>query len=106
MVQTLAIGIAAGYGALALAGGILGYVKASSRASLIAGGISGALLCGGAAIALSQPATGLSIAGLASLALVARFGRSAIKQGKPNPIGYLMIGGGLAVIASAALALV
>jgi uncharacterized membrane protein (UPF0136 family) len=105
MIQTLALGVAAGYGVLALAGGTMGYVKAKSRASLIAGGVSGALLIGSAALATTQPVLGLALASVVSLGLVARFARSAFGENR-KPIALVMLGGGVAVLVTAGLALV
>jgi uncharacterized membrane protein (UPF0136 family) len=104
MLHTIAIAVAAGYGALSLAGGVMGYVRANSRASLIAGGISGLLLLGGAVLALSQPTVGLGLAAVVSAALVARFARSALN--KRNSVAYVMVGGGVAVLVTAGMALV
>ena len=104
MIQTIALGLAAGYGALALAGGVMGYVKAKSRASLIAGGISGVLLIGAAALGTSQPVAGLVIASVVSLALCARFARSLAGK-RASSVAWVMVGGGLAVLVSSGLAL-
>ena len=104
MLQTIAISVAAGYGVLSLVGGMMGYVKANSRASLIAGGVSGLLLIGGAVLALSQPVLGLAIVSIVSAALVARFAKSAMGK-RANSIAYVMIGGGIAVLVSAGMAL-
>jgi len=104
MLQTIAISVAAGYGVLALVGGTMGYVKANSRASLIAGGVSGLLLIGGAALALSQPVLGLVIVSIVSAALVGRFAKSAMGK-RANSIAYVMIGGGIAVLIAAGMAL-
>jgi uncharacterized membrane protein (UPF0136 family) len=104
MVQTIAIACVAGYGLLALAGGVLGYVKAKSRASLIAGVGSGVLLLGSAALATAYPVAGFATASALSLVLVGRFVRSAIGK-RPSPVACVMIGGGVAVLVSAGLAL-
>ena len=104
MLQTIAISVAAGYGVLSLVGGMMGYVKANSRASLIAGGVSGLLLIGGAVLALSQPVLGLAMVSIVSAALVARFAKSAMGK-RANSIAYVMIGGGIAVLVSAGMAL-
>ena len=72
MIQSIAVGIVAGYGVLALVGGVMGYVKAKSRASLIAGGISGLVLIGSAVLATTQPVAGFVLACVVSVALVAR----------------------------------
>jgi uncharacterized membrane protein (UPF0136 family) len=104
MIQTIAVGVAAGYGVLSLAGGVMGYAKAKSRASLIAGGVSGAVLIGSAALAASQPAVGLAVASVVSLALVARFAKSAAGK-RTSGVAKVMIGGGVAVLVTAGLAL-
>jgi uncharacterized membrane protein (UPF0136 family) len=104
MLQTIAIWVAAGYGVLSLVGGMMGYVKANSRASLIAGGVSGLLLLGGAWLALSRPVPGLAIGAIVSAALVARFAKSAMGK-RASSIAYVMIGGGIAVLVTAGMAL-
>jgi uncharacterized membrane protein (UPF0136 family) len=104
MIDTIAVGVVAGYGVLSLVGGVMGYVKAKSRASLIAGGASGLLLIASAALATAYPVAGFAIASVISLALVARFARSAIAK-RPSPVAYVMVGGGLAVLVTAGLAL-
>jgi uncharacterized membrane protein (UPF0136 family) len=104
MIQTIAVGIVAGYGVLSLVGGVMGYVKAKSRASLIAGGVSGLVLLGSAALATTQPVAGFVLASVVSVALVARFAKSAVAK-RVNPVAVVMIGGGVAVLVSAGLAL-
>ena len=103
MIQMIAVGVVAGYGVLSLAGGAMGYVKAKSRASLIAGGVSGLVLLGSAALATTHPVAGFVVASVVSIALVARFAKSAAKRA--HPVAMLMIGGGVAVLVSAGLAL-
>ena len=68
--MTLAVGITGLYGAFSIAGGIIGYVKARSTASLIAGTMSGALLLLCAA-GMSQ---GRPVATWGSLAIAAALG--------------------------------
>jgi uncharacterized membrane protein (UPF0136 family) len=104
MVQTIAIGVVAGYGAVALVGGVMGYVKAKSRASLIAGGASGALLLGSAALATVHPVAGFGSAAVLSLALVSRFAKSARGKGA-SPVALVMIGGGVIALVTSGLAL-
>ena len=104
MMDTIAVGVVVGYGVLSLVGGVMGYVKAKSRASLIAGGASGLLLIGSAALATTHPVAGFVIACVISLALVARFARSAVGK-RPSPVAYVMVGGGLAVLVTAGMAL-
>jgi len=103
MIQTIAVGIVAGYGVLSLVGGAMGYVKAKSRASLIAGGVSGLVLLGSAVLATTHPVAGFALASVVSVALVARFAKSAAKR--VHPVAVVMIGGGVAVLVSAGLAL-
>jgi len=103
MLQTIAVGIVAGYGVLSLAGGLMGYVKAKSRASLIAGGASGLVLIGSAVLATTHPVAGFVLASVVSLALVLRFAKSAAKRA--SPVAVVMIGGGVVVLVSACLAL-
>src|SRR4051794_28627067 len=104
MVHAIAIGVVAGYGVLSLLGGGMGYVKAKSKASLIAGGVSGLVLLGSAALAISHPVAGFVIASVISLALVARFAKSALGK-RASRVAYVMIGGGVAVLVTAGLAL-
>ena len=104
MIQTVALVVTAGYGILSLVGGVMGFVKAGSRASLIAGGISGLLLIGSAVLAASNPVVGLVIASVVSAALIARFAKSAFGAGA-KPVGRVMVFGGLAVLVTAGLAL-
>ncbi|MEO8179455.1 MAG: TMEM14 family protein [Deltaproteobacteria bacterium] len=104
MLHAIAIWVAAGYGVLALGGGVMGYVKAKSRASLIAGSVSGLLLLAGALLARSQPVAGLMLVSIVSAALVARFARSALGK-RASAVAYVMVGGGIAVLVTAGMAL-
>jgi len=104
MLHAIAIWVAAGYGVLALGGGLMGYVKAKSRASLIAGGSSGLLLIAGALLARSQPVAGLVMVAIVSAALVARFARSALGK-RASSVAYVMLGGGILVLITAGMAL-
>ena len=105
MLHTIALAAAAGYGVISLVGGLIGFFKAGSRASLIAGGVSGLLLIGSALLAMSRPLLGLTLASLVSLALVARFARSGASQKRRSPLAPVMIGGGLVVVVTSILAL-
>jgi uncharacterized membrane protein (UPF0136 family) len=105
MLHIIALAMAAGYGVISLVGGLIGYFKAGSRASLIAGGLSGLLLLAGALLAINRPLLGLTLASLVSLALVARFAKSGGSQKRRSPLAPVMIGGGLAVVLASILAL-
>jgi uncharacterized membrane protein (UPF0136 family) len=80
------------FGALSIAGGVLGFVKAKSNASLIAGGASGVLL-GVAAwlIGAGHVTLGLVIGLIVSIALAGRFIPSFIKTKKPMPAGMMAV---------------
>jgi uncharacterized membrane protein (UPF0136 family) len=80
------------FGALSIAGGVLGFVKAKSNASLIAGGASGVLLAVAAyLIGAGHVTIGLVIGLIVSLALAGRFIPAFIKTKKPMPAGMMSI---------------
>lgn len=85
------------FGVVTIAGGVMGFVKAKSRASLIAGSISGiALLAAGWLIGgSSTTTTGLALGFAISLALAGRFGNAFRQTKKVMPAG-LMAGLGVA----------
>jgi uncharacterized membrane protein (UPF0136 family) len=90
------------YGILMAAGGVMGYVRKDSMASLIAGGISGIALLG-AAVAMMKGAysAGWWISLVVALLLLIRFGIAALKGGfKMMPGGFVII---LSIIVIAAL---
>lgn len=78
------------FGLLTIAGGVVGYVKANSKPSLIAGGISGALLVGSAAlIGLSSSREGVAPAALLSVLLAGRFVPAYAKTRATMPAGLM-----------------
>jgi uncharacterized membrane protein (UPF0136 family) len=79
------------FGAITIAGGVVGFVKAKSRASLIAGGISGALLVVAGYLVGSGSRTGLFLGLLVSLALAGRFGMAFKKSRKVMPAGLILV---------------
>ena len=83
------------YGILVAAGGVMGYVKADSKASLIAGGVSGIALVG-AAVAMMKGSysAGWWISLIIALLLLGRFGSGAMSE------GFKMMPGGLVIILS------
>jgi uncharacterized membrane protein (UPF0136 family) len=90
------------YGVVAIIGGIFGFVKSKSKASIISGSISGlGLLISGIASAQNQEwgkIAGMAIAALLVIVFVVRL----IKTKKFMPAG-LMIIGGIATLCAAIL---
>jgi len=83
------------YGILMAAGGVLGYVRKDSMASLIAGGISGIALVGSAvAMMRGSYSTGWWISLIVALLLLGRFGSVALTK------GFEMMPGGMVIILS------
>jgi uncharacterized membrane protein (UPF0136 family) len=81
------------YGVLALVGGVIGFVQARSKMSLISGAITGVLLLiGGIGIVQAQPwGLGLAIA-VTALLIVVFVGR-LIKTRKAMPAGLMVVAG-------------
>jgi uncharacterized membrane protein (UPF0136 family) len=70
---------------MCLLGGIMGFVKAKSKASLIAGSISAVLLGASFAVSRFQSTPGLIAAIVVAALLEIHFGRSYLKSKKPMP---------------------
>lgn len=84
------------YAVLVLVGGIIGFVKANSRASLIAGLVSAALLGVSAGLVASGSARwGAGLGALAALALIGRFLPAFRKTRKVMPAGLVVVMGAL-----------
>jgi uncharacterized membrane protein (UPF0136 family) len=79
------------FGVLTIAGGIIGYVKASSTPSIIAGSITGILLLIGAWLLPEHAVAGLLTILIVSLILAAQFVPKFIKTGKAMPAGMMSI---------------
>ncbi len=75
---------------LVCVGGVIGYKKAGSKASLIMGTASAALLAVAFVIATQAPSTGLLVGLVISLMLSAVFGVRLKKTGKFMPAGLLL----------------
>ena len=86
------------FAALTIAGGVMGYVKAGSMASVIAGGISGLLLIVAAVLLKSNVMAGLILGGIVSIALVGRFAPAFFSTGKFMPAGLMAILGAISVV--------
>jgi uncharacterized membrane protein (UPF0136 family) len=79
------------FGLLTIVGGVIGYVKAGSTASIVAGAISGIALIIAAFLLPGNAAVGLIIAGVVSIALAARFIPAFMKTGKIMPAGLMAL---------------
>ena len=92
------------FGVLTILGGVMGFVKAGSKASLIAGGVSGALILVAAWLVMSgRVQNGLILGLVVSSLLEVRFFPAFVKTKKPMPAGMMavlsMIGTVLSVLA-------
>jgi len=93
------------FGTFALIGGLIGYLKAKSVASLIAGAISSALLDFAAVLLVfypNRPICGLGLGLIVTLALLGRFLPAFIKQRKMMPAGLMTILGSISLVLSVA----
>jgi uncharacterized membrane protein (UPF0136 family) len=79
------------FGLLTVAGGVVGYVKAGSVASIIAGSITGVLLLVAAFLLSEHRAIGLATAFIISLLLAAQFAPKFIRTGRVMPAGMMSI---------------
>jgi uncharacterized membrane protein (UPF0136 family) len=99
LVSAMSLGIitAIAYGVLAIVGGIMGYVKAKSKASLISGSISGLLVILGGVMQLQGQAWGLIIAAIVTAVLVIVFAMRLAKTRKFMPAGLMSVLGVVAL---------
>ena len=79
------------FGLLTIVGGVIGYVRAGSTASIIAGSISGLLLLVAAFLLPGNLAAGLALAGVVSILLAGRFVPAFFKTGSMMPAGLMSI---------------
>ncbi len=79
------------FGVLSIVGGVMGYVKAQSMASLIAGGGAGLLLIGAGALIATKTQPGLILGLLVSLALAGRFVPAYLNKQVFMPAGLMAI---------------
>jgi uncharacterized membrane protein (UPF0136 family) len=79
------------FGLLTIAGGVMGYVKAGSMASIIAGSISGVLLVFAGFLLSQQPVAGLALGCIVSLLLVGYFLPAFFRTGKMMPAGMMSL---------------
>jgi uncharacterized membrane protein (UPF0136 family) len=79
------------FGLLTIAGGVMGYVRAQSNASLIAGLFSGLLLLLAAFLLPGQATTGILLGGIVSLLLIGYFLPKFFASGKMMPAGMMSV---------------
>lgn len=80
------------FGALTIAGGVMGYLKAGSNASLIAGSVSGLLLLlAGYLVASGKAQPGLILGIVISVALAGRFIPAFLATHKFMPAGMMAL---------------
>ncbi len=79
------------FGLLTILGGVLGYVRAGSMASIIMGSISGILLIVAALLLPGNVVAGLALAGVVSLLLAGRFLPAFLRTGDFMPAGMMAI---------------
>ncbi|HEY2567911.1 MAG TPA: TMEM14 family protein [Candidatus Udaeobacter sp.] len=79
------------FGVLTVVGGVIGYVKAGSVASIVAGSITGVLLLVAAFLLPDHRAAGLATAFIISLLLAAQFAPKFIRTGRVMPAGMMSI---------------
>ncbi|OCR02290.1 hypothetical protein BCD67_20020 [Oscillatoriales cyanobacterium USR001] len=97
--MNLGIATAFAYGILTFVGGLIGYAKAQSKASLISGSVSGLLLIlSGILQFQGQQSAGLILGVVVATVLVIVFISRLIKTRKMMPAA-LMIGGGIVAFA-------
>ena len=87
---------------LTIAGGIIGYVKAGSMASIIAGSISGVLLLLAAWLMPEHQAAGLIIALIVSLQLAGQFIPKFFRTFKVMPAGLMSVLSAIGIIVAIA----
>ena len=88
------------FGVLTIAGGIVGYVKAGSVASIIAGSITGILLLVAAFLLPQHRGVGLATALVISLLLAVQFIPKFLQTGRAMPAGMMSILSVIGVIAA------
>ena len=79
------------FGLLTIVGGVIGYMKAGSTASIIAGSISGIALLIAAFLLPGNPVLGLAIAGVISILLAGRFIPAFMQTGAVMPAGLMSL---------------
>jgi len=87
------------FGALTIVGGIVGYLKAGSVASIVAGSITGVLLLVAAFLLPEHRTIGLATGLIVSLLLAAQFVPKFLRTGRVMPAGMMSILSAIGIIA-------
>jgi uncharacterized membrane protein (UPF0136 family) len=90
------------FGLLTIAGGVVGYIKAGSMASIVAGSISGVLLVVAAFLLPEHQGAGLILALAVSLLLAAQFVPKFFRTFKVMPAGLMSVLSALGIIVAIA----
>jgi uncharacterized membrane protein (UPF0136 family) len=85
------------FGVFVVFGGVMGYVKAASKASLIAGSITGGLLLVSAFLTANDITAGAVLGIFVSLLLLSQFGPSLRKEFKLMPNLLMVVLGSITV---------
>ena len=85
---------------LTIAGGIIGYVKAGSTASIIAGGITGVLLIVAAFLLPEHRVAGLATALIISVLLAGQFVPKFFRTGRIMPAGMMSVLSVIGIVAA------
>ena len=88
------------FGVLTIVGGVIGYVKAGSVASIIAGSITGVLLLVAAFLLPEHRAVGLATAFIISLLLAGQFIPKFLRTGRVMPAAMMSILSAIGIIAA------
>lgn len=86
------------FGALTIAGGVMGFLKAKSRPSLVAGTLSGLSLIVAGYLVGARGTLGLALGLLVSFSLAGRFIGAYKKSGKLMPAGLMSVLGMAGVV--------
>ena len=79
------------FGLLTIAGGVMGYARAGSGASIIAGSVAGILLLVGAFLLPNHLVAGLAVTLIVSILLAGRFVPAFIRTGRAMPAGMMSV---------------